>query len=42
MIWLFFGIGVLVGGIFGVFLMCLCFVSGQASRREEQLEEKKR
>ena len=29
MIWLFFGIGVLVGGIFGVFLMCLCFVSGR-------------
>ncbi len=31
----FFG-GMLLGGILGVFVMCLCVVSGEASRREER------
>ena len=34
----FFGIGVLVGGMVGVVTMCLCFVSGEASRREERMK----
>ena len=33
---LWFGVGLLLGGMLGVFVMCLCFVSGEASRREEQ------
>ena len=36
--WLFFGIGLLIGGIVGVFTMCLCVVSGEASRREERMK----
>ena len=36
--WLFFAIGVFAGGMIGVFVMCLCVVSGQESRREEQRE----
>lgn len=36
--WVFFGIGVLVGGMAGVVTMCLRFVSGEASRREEQMQ----
>ncbi len=31
-----FGAGLLLGGLLGVFAMCLCAVSGEASRREEQ------
>ena len=38
--WLFFGIGMLVGGTVGVVTMCLCVVSGEESRREERLESK--
>ena len=37
--WLSFGIGLFLGGMLGVFVMCLCVVSGEASRREEQLEQ---
>ena len=37
--WLSFGIGLMLGGMLGVFVMCLCFVSGEASLREEQLEQ---
>ena len=40
--WLSFGIGLMLGGMLGVFVMCLCFVSGEASRREEQLEQQLR
>ncbi len=36
MIWLFFGIGILVGAMIGVISMCIFFVSGEESRREEQ------
>ncbi len=36
--WLFFGIGVIVGGMVGIVVMCLCVVSGRESRREEQRE----
>ena len=36
--WLFFAIGVVVGGMVGVVTMCLCFVSGEASRREERMQ----
>ena len=38
--WLFFGIGVFVGGIIGVTAMCVFFVSGEESRREERREQK--
>ena len=38
MSWLFFGIGTMFGGMAGVVVMCLCFVSGAESRREEQME----
>lgn len=36
--WIFFGIGMMVGGIAGVVTMCLCVVSGAESRREERIE----
>ena len=39
MSWLSLGIGLMTGVMLGVFVMCLCFVSGEASRREEQLEQ---
>jgi len=31
-----FVLGCMVGGMVGVFTMCLCNVSGRESRREEQ------
>lgn len=34
--WLWFGGGLLLGGLLGVFVMCLCFVSGEEARREER------
>ena len=34
--WLFLAIGLIVGAVFGVTFICLCIVSGEASRREEQ------
>ena len=37
--WVSFGIGLFLGGMLGVFIMCLCFVSGEESRREEQMEQ---
>ena len=37
--WLSFGIGLFLGGMMGVFVMCLCIVSGEESRREEQIEQ---
>ena len=40
--WLSFGIGLMIGGILGVLVMCLCVVSGEASRREEQMEQQLR
>ena len=36
--WVFFGIGMMLGGMVGVVTMCLCIVSGEESRREESLE----
>ena len=33
--WICFGAGLLLGGMLGVLMMCLCFVSGEESRREE-------
>ena len=36
--WVFFGIGMLAGGLAGVVTMCLCVVSGQESRREEHMK----
>ena len=36
--WLFFGIGLLIGGVVSVFTMCLCVVSGEVSRREERVK----
>lgn len=33
--WVFFGIGIVVGGVIGVVTMSLCAVSGAESRREE-------
>ena len=35
--WLFFGLGLMAGGMLGVSFMCLCAVSGRASRMEEQM-----
>lgn len=35
--WLFFSLGLLAGGMLGVTIMCLCVVSGRASRMEEQM-----
>ena len=37
--WLFFGIGLMVGGMAGVVTMCLCVVSGEESRREERIAD---
>lgn len=31
-----FILGMMAGGVLGVFVMCLCQISGEASRREEQ------
>ena len=36
MIWLFLAIDLIAGAMLGVTFMCLCIVSGEASRREEQ------
>lgn len=33
-----FALGAMFGGAVGVFTMCLCIVSGEASRREEEME----
>lgn len=33
---LMFFLGMMAGGAVGVFTMCLCQISGEASRREEQ------
>ena len=30
-----FILGIFVGGLTGIFIMCLCIASGRASRREE-------
>ena len=35
--WLFFGIGLMTGGMLGVTLMCLCAVSGRASETENRM-----
>ena len=32
---LFFGIGVMVGGVIGIFTMCMFTISGRESTREE-------
>ena len=40
--WLSFGIGLMIGGILGVLVMCRGVVSGEASRREEQMEQQLR
>lgn len=32
-----FILGMMTGGFFGVLVMCLCQISGQASRREEEM-----
>lgn len=37
--WLFFLLGMMLGGAVGVATMCLCIVSGRASRYEEQEEQ---
>ena len=37
--WLFLALGLIVGGMIGVAVMCLCIVSGEASRREEKALE---
>ena len=37
--WAAFFLGMLLGGITGVVTMCLCIVSGRASRYEEQEEQ---
>ena len=34
--WILFFAGMLVGGLVGVFLMCLCVLAGEESRREER------
>ena len=31
--------GCMTGGVIGVFVMCLCFVSGQCSREEERRDK---
>ena len=33
--WVSFLLGVIVGGMLGVTVMCICVVSGEESRREE-------
>ena len=33
--WILFFAGMLVGGLVGVFLMCLCVLAGEETRREE-------
>ena len=40
MSWLFFGAGLMIGGMAGVVTMCLCVISGEESRREEHFENK--
>ena len=35
--WLFFGLGLMAGGMLGVAFMCLCAVSGRAAEMEEQM-----
>ena len=40
--WVFLASGVIVGALFGVAIMCLCFVSGEASRMEERASENKK
>ena len=37
--WVFLAAAVIVGTLFGVAIMCLCFVSGEASRMEERANE---
>lgn len=37
--WIMFVLGSMFGGTLGVFVMCLCIVSGEASRREEEMEQ---
>ena len=37
--WLFFLLGMMVGGLVGVVTMCLCIVSGEESRSEERREQ---
>ena len=34
--WLLLVAGMLLGSVFGVFIMCLCIVAGEESRREER------
>ena len=34
--WILFFAGMLVGGLVGVFLMCLCVLVGEEARREER------
>ena len=38
--WLFFLLGMMVGGLVGVVTMCLCIVSGEESRSEERREQR--
>ena len=38
--WLSFIGGLFVGGILGVFLMCLCAVAGEEDRRRERTERR--
>ena len=38
--WLSFVGGLFVGGMLGVFIMCLCAVAGEEDRRRERLERK--
>ncbi len=39
--WIAFVLGLMIGGVVGVFTMCLCVVSGRESRREERREQQK-
>ena len=35
--WLFFGLGLMAGGMLSVAFMCLCAVSGRAAEMEERM-----
>ncbi len=42
MAWAAFFIGLMLGGVLGTVVICLCVVSGRASREEEARERRER
>ena len=42
MAWVTFFIGLMIGGVLGTVILCLCIVSGEESRREEARERRDR